>query len=92
MVAISYALLWMVAGGVGVVRFGLPAFPVSISVVAVLLISVAVAVYKPARLDWEKSKAIARAEEGLCWRCGYDLTGNVSGVCPECGTRTCDSR
>lgn len=21
-----------------------------------------------------------------CGRCGYDLTGNVSGVCPECGT------
>jgi hypothetical protein len=23
---------------------------------------------------------------GQCERCGYDLTGNVSGVCPECGT------
>ena len=22
-----------------------------------------------------------------CQRCGYDLTGNVSGVCPECGVR-----
>lgn len=22
-----------------------------------------------------------------CQRCGYDLTGNVSGVCPECGSR-----
>jgi len=22
---------------------------------------------------------------GVCARCGYDLTGNVSGVCPECG-------
>jgi hypothetical protein len=21
-----------------------------------------------------------------CRRCGYDLTGNVSGACPECGT------
>ena len=20
-----------------------------------------------------------------CGRCGYDLTGNVSGICPECG-------
>jgi hypothetical protein len=25
---------------------------------------------------------------GLCRHCGYDLTGNTSGVCPECGTRT----
>ena len=22
---------------------------------------------------------------GHCEKCGYDLTGNVSGVCPECG-------
>ncbi len=24
----------------------------------------------------------------ICLSCGYDLTGNVSGVCPECGTVT----
>lgn len=23
---------------------------------------------------------------GRCTKCGYNLTGNVSGVCPECGT------
>lgn len=23
---------------------------------------------------------------GGCKNCGYDLTGNVSGVCPECGS------
>jgi len=22
----------------------------------------------------------------VCQQCGYDLTGNVSGICPECGT------
>jgi hypothetical protein len=27
-----------------------------------------------------------RHKVGFCSRCGYDLTGNVSGVCPECGT------
>jgi hypothetical protein len=26
-----------------------------------------------------------------CGRCGYDLTGNVSGICPECGTPIPDS-
>ncbi|GJM23618.1 MAG: hypothetical protein DHS20C16_00330 [Phycisphaerae bacterium] len=25
-------------------------------------------------------------EDWQCSNCGYDLTGNVSGVCPECGT------
>jgi hypothetical protein len=28
-----------------------------------------------------------RRRRGLCIKCGYDLTGNVSGVCPECGAR-----
>lgn len=26
-----------------------------------------------------------RATPGLCRECGYDLTLNVSGICPECG-------
>ena len=28
-----------------------------------------------------------RRRRGLCTKCGYDLTGNTTGVCPECGTR-----
>lgn len=28
-----------------------------------------------------------RRRQGRCVRCGYNLTGNRSGVCPECGTR-----
>jgi hypothetical protein len=27
-----------------------------------------------------------RSARGLCSHCGYDLTGNASGICPECGT------
>ncbi len=27
-------------------------------------------------------------EDTVCHHCGYDLTGNVSGRCPECGTST----
>jgi hypothetical protein len=25
------------------------------------------------------------SDQPICGQCGYDLTGNVSGVCPECG-------
>ena len=32
---------------------------------------------------WMKSRRCL--EKGFC-KCGYNLTGNVSGVCPECGT------
>ena len=27
-----------------------------------------------------------RRRRGRCLKCGYDLTGNESGVCPECGS------
>ncbi|MBN1490435.1 MAG: hypothetical protein JXA69_11015 [Phycisphaerae bacterium] len=30
----------------------------------------------------------ARPKPGCCRKCGYNLTGNVSGRCPECGLET----
>lgn len=35
-----------------------------------------------ALLTWLKRR---KHDAGLCESCGYDLTGNVSGTCPECG-------
>lgn len=37
----------------------------------------------PAGLLWWRG--YRRPRRGHCPRCGYDLTGNVSGRCPECG-------
>ena len=34
-----------------------------------------------------RKRAWPRRRGTLCIRCGYNLTGNTSGVCPECGTR-----
>ncbi len=34
------------------------------------------------------SIANRRRRSGLCVKCGYNLTGNVSGRCPECGEAT----
>jgi len=31
-----------------------------------------------------------RVPPGRCQRCGYNLTGNVSGTCPECGKKIAD--
>ena len=33
---------------------------------------------------WRRRRRLLR-ERGLCLCCGYDLTGNESGICPECG-------
>lgn len=31
-----------------------------------------------------------RLNKGMCIKCGYDLTGNVSGICPECGNKAAE--
>ena len=43
----------------------------------------------PAARGWRRVRRVRRARLiGHCARCGHDLTGNVSGACPECGTTT----
>ena len=34
---------------------------------------------------WRRERK--RPRSGHCRSCGYNLTGNVSGVCPECGEK-----
>ncbi len=36
---------------------------------------------------WRRRQRLLR-QRGLCLTCGYDLTGNDSGACPECGRPT----
>ena len=42
-----------------------------------------VAVGFPTAILWWRDR---RPKTGFCKACEYDLTGNVSGTCPECGT------
>ena len=37
----------------------------------------------PTTLLWWRDRHYPK---GHCQTCGYDLTGNISGVCPECGS------
>ncbi len=39
----------------------------------------------PTAILWYRDR---RPPKGHCQACGYDLTGNVTGVCPECGAPT----
>ena len=49
---------------------------------AALLCIVIIFIEYDRRLHRQQSRAL----RGQCLNCGYSLTGNVSGVCPECGT------
>lgn len=48
----------------------------------------------PAICSWRIAIARRRMRRNPngCTTCGYDLTGNVSGVCPECGTAIPENR
>jgi hypothetical protein len=35
---------------------------------------------------WARRHSSRSTPPGLCHCCSYNLTGNVSGICPECGT------
>jgi hypothetical protein len=57
----------------------------NVLVFPILLLAVATAMVPACWLSallWKRS----RRKAGSCRRCGYNLTGNTSGVCPECGT------
>jgi hypothetical protein len=41
----------------------------------------------PTAVLWHRERC---SPEGHCQRCGYDLTGNESGVCPKCGLTVAD--
>ena len=40
------------------------------------------------RVIWKRHarSPVFGGDDILCYSCGYDLTGNESGICPECGT------
>lgn len=44
-----------------------------------------IAVALPTWFLWRRDRR--RIPPGHCQRCGYNLTGNTTGVCPECGQR-----
>ena len=51
-----------------------------------------VAAYPAARLIWWPIRRRRRRKRGLCPTCGYNLTGNTSGVCPECSRKIEDDK
>jgi hypothetical protein len=63
---------------------GPPGYPdikvwIPVNLLALLLLVIAIYSLRP------RHRARRRRKLGLCANCGYDLTGNVTGTCPECG-------
>lgn len=73
--------------GAGILVSDVVTFPAPIIGLVLLLIGVAILL---SALSHSLAFAIGgrrrRQPPGCCIACGYNLTGNLSGVCPECGT------
>jgi hypothetical protein len=80
--------VWQIRTGAYVVNFrqpemgvngiGLPdpwVFPVDFAILPTIWL-----------INWGFRRVRRPVQPGVCRKCGYNLTGNVSGVCPECGT------
>ncbi len=61
-------------------RVTLLTFPLWASTVGLILMGMAPLVSGP-MIRWRRKR------KGCCLECGYNLTGNKTGRCPECGTR-----
>ena len=75
---VSFSIAWLVARDEAYALL----FPVVLLVPAgVSIVFVSIGEFVASR------RADERRRQGFCVRCGYSLTGNLSGVCPECGLR-----
>ena len=72
--------------------FGLPSIYSSVSLLSIViplwLLFILFAVYPVLAFIRGPLNRYRRRRKGLCIKCGYNLTGNTSGICPECGTAT----
>src|SRR5262245_42943453 len=76
LVVVPFTILMLALGGLS--TYLLPRFPIEISeVLTVILIMV---------FFFAAQRVLISPGPTLC-DCGYDLTGNTSDVCPECGNK-----
>jgi hypothetical protein len=59
-------------------------FFIPVSVVAITIYGLLTRYFHPRKNILRRYR---RKKKGLCLTCGYNLTGNVSGICPECGEK-----
>lgn len=73
-----------------VVLGGYPLFNYAVAVIAIFFASVIIAMLLWYGCVWLGGDILVVSGD-RCFHCGYDLQGNESGVCPECGAAICST-
>ncbi len=81
----AVAALWWECGWTRTLCSLPPRYSWSLSLFQWPLYIVAIGICVVWWLDATKGKTRRWRESGCCTMCGYQLTGNASGRCPECG-------
>jgi hypothetical protein len=79
-------LAWAGRPGINRASAAMPFAAVRVPWWMVVLLFAALPLWRGASSFRRDRRRRRRAVRNCCPECGYDLTANVSGVCPECGT------
>ncbi len=82
--AVEYAVILALLSATLIAAMPLAPFPLLYFSLGALAVPFGAYVAARKRID----EANYRFPGGFCRNCLYNLTGNISGVCPECGTKT----
>ena len=84
------SILGLIVGWLAWVRSGNPGHadtrPLVVTWLALVGTAAVVSLYVMQCRSYRSGERELRRRQGRCLACGYHLTGNVSGTCPECGS------
>ncbi len=66
-------------------KFYIKSHTLALSYYNIIVISLVLALYPTIVFTRGRWRHWQRMRKGLCLKCGYDLTGNITGICSECG-------
>ena len=74
----------LIVGIIGALWYALNGLAIALSIIFIWIMVATMPAVILFRRQWDREQ---RAKNNQCIDCGYNLAGNRSGVCPECGRK-----
>lgn len=85
-------MLWLLGGPVSVPSLSVSIITIMVYTAAGTVAALIAASWKDIQKRWAQSSRRRRRSLGRCEVCNYDLTGNTTGICSECGNKVEDEQ